>query len=44
MLDWLGFKLLMWLPIEIGCNPNTMFGRWCLRRAGNYAYKEERTP
>lgn len=38
ILDWIGAQLLHWLPIHIGGNPYTRFGKWCLRRAGSWAY------
>jgi hypothetical protein len=41
LLDWIGFQLLHWLPLDIGCNPNHAFGRWCLRHAGAWAYRDE---
>jgi hypothetical protein len=41
LLDWIGFQFLRWLPLDIGCNPNHAFGRWCLRHAGAWAYRDE---
>lgn len=38
MLDWIGYQLLVHGPWRITCDPDTRFGAWCLRRAGNFAY------
>jgi hypothetical protein len=39
LLDWIGFQLLLRLPLDIGCNPNHALGRWCLHRAGAWVYR-----
>lgn len=36
-LDWIGFQLLMLLPLS-WCDPDTRFGVWVLQRAGSYAH------
>lgn len=40
-LDWLGYQLVMWLPYWIACNPDSKFGKWCLPRAGAWAYRDD---
>lgn len=40
MRDWLGWMLLMYGPQRIVCDPYTRLGAWCLRRAGNYAFRD----
>lgn len=38
--NWIGYQLIMLLPYRIGCNAKTRFGSWCLRHAGEWAYRK----
>jgi hypothetical protein len=44
ILDWIGFQLLMHLPLRFTGNTRTRFGCWCLERAGAWAYRREPRP
>lgn len=39
ILDWLGYQLVM--RFDAAINPYTRFGKWCLPRAGRWAYRNQ---
>ena len=39
-LDWIGWIALMHGPFRIVAHADNPVGRWCLRRAGAWAYKD----
>jgi hypothetical protein len=40
MRNWLGWMLLMYGPFRYTGDAGSRFGAWCLRRAGNWAYRD----
>jgi hypothetical protein len=39
IIDWVGYQFVMFGPLWLTVNVDHAFGRWCIDRAGGWAYR-----